>query len=48
MTEQPMKASNATSTSKRLIALLLIVTSAGYVCRVAVTAVAPGMMRELH
>jgi ACS family glucarate transporter-like MFS transporter len=46
MTEQPMNASIATSTSKRLIALLLIVTSAGYVCRVAITVVAPGMMRE--
>ena len=32
--------------SKKLIALLMIVTSAGYLCRVAVTVVAPGMMRE--
>jgi ACS family glucarate transporter-like MFS transporter len=30
----------------KLIALLVAVTSAGYLCRVAVTAVAPGMMRE--
>ena len=32
--------------SKRLVLLLMVVTSAGYVCRVAVTVVAPGMMRD--
>jgi ACS family glucarate transporter-like MFS transporter len=31
---------------QRLVALLLAVTSAGYLCRVAVTVVDPGMMRE--
>ena len=31
---------------KRLVPLLMIVTSVGYVCRVAVTVVAPGMMRD--
>jgi len=34
------------STSKRLILLLMAATSAGYVCRVAVTVVAPNMMRD--
>ena len=34
------------SISKRLVLLLMIATSAGYVCRVAVTVVAPNMMRE--
>jgi ACS family glucarate transporter-like MFS transporter len=32
--------------SKRLILLLMAVTSVGYVCRVAVTVVAPNMMQE--
>src|ERR1700686_4907539 len=35
-----------TSGSKKLIALLMAVTSVGYLCRVSVTVVAPGMMRE--
>lgn len=34
------------SVSKRLLPLLMIVTSVGYVCRVAVTVVAPGMMKD--
>ena len=34
------------SSSKRLVLLLMAVTSVGYVCRVAVTVVAPGMMKE--
>jgi ACS family glucarate transporter-like MFS transporter len=34
------------SESKRLVLLLMAATSAGYVCRVAVTVVAPNMMRE--
>ena len=34
------------STRKRLVLLLMAVTSAGYVCRVAVTVVAPGIMRD--
>jgi MFS transporter, ACS family, glucarate transporter len=34
------------STSKRLVLLLMAATSAGYVCRVAVTVVAPNMMKE--
>jgi ACS family glucarate transporter-like MFS transporter len=33
-------------TRKRLVLLLMAVTSAGYVCRVAVTVVAPNMMRD--
>src|SRR5208282_758301 len=46
-----MKAVSATapavaSTSKRLVLLLMAVTSAGYVCRVAVTVVAPNMMKD--
>ena len=32
--------------NKRLVLLLMAVTSAGYVCRVAVTVVAPNMMRD--
>ncbi|SPE25522.1 putative Major facilitator superfamily MFS_1 [Acidobacteriia bacterium SbA2] len=35
-----------TSTNKRLVLLLMAVTSVGYVCRVAVTVVAPNMMKE--
>src|SRR6202162_1594744 len=35
-----------TSSSKRLVLLLMAASSAGYVCRVAVTVVAPSMMRE--
>ena len=34
------------SAMKRLVPLLMIVTSVGYVCRVAVTVVAPGMMKD--
>ena len=34
------------SASKRLVLLLMAVTSVGYVCRVAVTVVAPHMMRD--
>jgi ACS family glucarate transporter-like MFS transporter len=34
------------STSKQLVLLLMAVTSVGYVCRVAVTVVAPNMMRD--
>jgi ACS family glucarate transporter-like MFS transporter len=34
------------STSKRLVLLLMAATSAGYVCRVAITVVAPNMMRD--
>jgi MFS transporter, ACS family, glucarate transporter len=36
----------STSLNKRLVLLLMAVTSAGYVCRVAVTVVAPSMMRD--
>src|SRR6202043_393151 len=35
-----------TSSIKRLVLLLMAATSAGYVCRVAVTVVAPNMMGE--
>ena len=37
---------SSTSSIKRLVLLLMAATSAGYVCRVAVTVVAPNMMRE--
>jgi ACS family glucarate transporter-like MFS transporter len=35
-----------TSTGKRLVLLLAVAASAGYVCRVAVTVVAPGIMHD--
>jgi len=46
MTAIPATAHTPTSTSKRLVLLLMVVTSVGYVCRVAITVVAPKMMRE--
>jgi len=46
MTASPSTATVLTSASKRLVLLLMIVTSVGYVCRVAVTVVAPGIMGE--
>jgi MFS transporter, ACS family, glucarate transporter len=42
----PATATSMASTSKRLVLLLMVVTSAGYICRVAVTVVAPNMMRD--
>jgi ACS family glucarate transporter-like MFS transporter len=39
-------ASVPASTNKRLVLLLMAATSAGYVCRVAITVVAPNMMRD--
>ena len=42
----PALTSAPPSMSKRLVLLLMVVASAGYVCRVAITVVAPGMMRE--
>ena len=42
----PALTSAPPSMSKRLVMLLMVVASAGYVCRVAITVVAPGMMRE--
>jgi ACS family glucarate transporter-like MFS transporter len=39
-------AAPAASSSKRLVLLLMAASSAGYVCRVAITVVAPGMMRD--
>jgi ACS family glucarate transporter-like MFS transporter len=42
----PATAVTAGFTSKRLVFLLMAVASVGYVCRVAVTVVAPDMMRE--
>ncbi len=35
-----------TATGKRLVLLLAVAASAGYVCRVAITVVAPGIMQE--
>lgn len=46
MSEVPAVATAAASTTKRLVLLLMAATSAGYVCRVAVTVVAPNMMTE--
>ncbi|MFZ1140886.1 MAG: MFS transporter [Candidatus Sulfotelmatobacter sp.] len=46
MSAVPATASAPASKSKRLVLLLMAVTSAGYVCRVAVTVVAPNMMRD--
>lgn len=46
MSLAPSTASAPASISKRLVLLLMSATSAGYVCRVAVTVVAPNMMRE--
>ncbi len=42
----PTLTSTTPSISMRLVLLLMLVASAGYVCRVAITVVAPGMMRE--
>ena len=38
--------SGTTSSARRLILLLMAMASAGYVCRVAVTVAAPGIMKE--
>ena len=46
MSAVPARATASVSASKRLVMLLMAVTSVGYVCRVAVTVVAPNMMRE--
>lgn len=35
-------------TARRVVALLLVTASAGYVCRTAMTVVAPGIMSEFH
>jgi len=37
-----------TSTGKRLVLLLAVAASAGYVCRVAITVVAPGIMDDFR
>jgi ACS family glucarate transporter-like MFS transporter len=42
----PATATAPNSASKRLVLFLMAVTSAGYVCRVAVTVVAPSIMRD--
>ena len=46
MTSIAAEAGAPTSTSKRLVLLLAAVASVGYVCRVAVTVVAPKMMAD--
>jgi len=46
VTEQSGPSSSASWASKRLVLLLMAAASVGYVCRVAVTVVAPGMMRD--
>ncbi len=46
MTATSAREAEFSSPAKRLVALLMLVTSAGYVCRVAVTVVAPGIMRD--
>ena len=35
-------------TARRVVALLVVTASAGYVCRTAMTVVAPGIMNEFH
>jgi ACS family glucarate transporter-like MFS transporter len=46
MTAAPAATTAHRSLNRRLILLLMAASSAGYVCRVAVTAVAPNMMKE--
>lgn len=46
MTATAAREAASSSLATRLVALLMLVTSAGYVCRVAVTVVAPGIMRD--
>jgi ACS family glucarate transporter-like MFS transporter len=46
MTERAGIEVSTPATSKRLVLLLMAVTSAGYVCRVAMTVVGPGIMRD--
>jgi len=46
MSAVPVIASAPASSSKRLVLLLMAATSAGYVCRVAITVVAPNLMRD--
>ncbi len=46
MTAKAAEASAPTSTGQRLVLLLTAVASVGYVCRVAVTVVAPNMMTD--
>ena len=46
MTAVPATATASTSMNKRLVLLLMAAASVGYVCRVAVTVVAPNMMRD--
>jgi MFS transporter, ACS family, glucarate transporter len=46
MSAVPATATASTSLSKRLVLLLMAAASVGYVCRVAVTVVAPNMMGE--
>jgi ACS family glucarate transporter-like MFS transporter len=46
MTAIAAEANAPTSTSKRLVVLLAAVASVGYICRVAVTVVAPNMMTD--
>src|SRR6202035_3103066 len=46
MSVAPRTSPSSPSTNRRLVLLLMAATSAGYVCRVAVTVVAPNMMRE--
>jgi len=46
MTAVPATATASTSMNKRLVLLLMAAASVGYVCRVAVTVVAPDMMKD--
>ena len=41
-------ATSAPVSGRRLVSLLLLVTSAGYICRVAPTVVGPGIMADFH
>src|SRR6202043_1469347 len=47
MSVAPQTSPSSPSTNRRLVLLLMAATSAAYICRVAVTVVAPNLMREL-
>lgn len=48
MTGQPQAIAAMTPAGKRLVLLLMAAASAGYICRVAITVVAPGIMQEFR
>ena len=46
MNSVPSSMSSRATSTQRLVLLLMAASSAGYVCRVAITVVAPGMMKD--